>query len=61
MLETIAAVKNNKIKAGAATGEKEMVLKMKKYLNGLGKKRAVRSTEPLRVSLDDIRQIETKG
>ncbi|KAG0191281.1 suppressor of glycerol defect [Apophysomyces sp. BC1034] len=64
MLETIADVKNNKIKSGPTMNrqsDKEMVLKMKKYLNGLGKKRAVRSTEPLRVSLEDIHQIETKG
>ncbi|CEP19856.1 hypothetical protein [Parasitella parasitica] len=64
MLETIANVKNNKIKHGqTASGqsEKEMVSKMKKFLNGLSKKRTVRSTEPLRVSLDDIRQVETKG
>ncbi|KAF7720685.1 suppressor of glycerol defect [Apophysomyces ossiformis] len=64
MLETLADVKNNKIKSGSALnkqGDKELVLKMKKYLNGLGKKRAVRSTEALRVSLDDIHQIETKG
>lgn len=64
MLETIANVKNNKIKSGQTAnghGDKEMVSKMKKFLNGLSKKRTVRSTEALRVSLDDIRNVETKG
>ena len=66
MLETIANVKNNKIKQGQNAngighGDKEMVSKMKKFLNGLSKKRSVRSTEALRVSLDDIRNVETKG
>jgi nucleolar MIF4G domain-containing protein 1 len=64
MLETIANVKNNKIKNGQTAGgqgDKEMVSKMKKFLNGLSKKRSVRSTEALRVSLDDIHNVETKG
>lgn len=64
MLETIANVKNNKIKHGQTAGgqgDKEMVSKMKKFLNGLSKKRSVRSTEALRVSLDDIHNVETKG
>ncbi|CAO0803354.1 unnamed protein product [Mucor circinelloides] len=64
MLETIANVKNNKVKnnqTAGGHGDKEMVSKMKKFLNGLSKKRTVRSTEALRVSLDDIRNVETKG
>lgn len=36
-------------------------MKLKKFLNGLSKKRATRSTEALRVSLDDIHNIDTKG
>ncbi|CAO3639444.1 unnamed protein product [Cunninghamella echinulata] len=64
MLETIANVKNNKFKSGelvARQNDKEMVIKMKKFLSSLGKKRTVRSAEPLRVSLEDIRQIDIKG
>lgn len=64
MLETIINVKNNKFKSSelaARQNDKEMVMKMKKFLNSLGKKRTIRSAEPLRVSLDDIRQIDTKG
>lgn len=64
MLETLANIKNNKIKTGptaAGQADKELVLKLKKFLNSLGKKRTVRSSEALRVSLEDIHQIETKG
>lgn len=62
MLETLANIKNNKIKQQQANaGDKEMVLKMKKFLSGLAKKRSVHSTEALRVSLDDIHNIDTKG
>ncbi|KAI9277837.1 hypothetical protein BY458DRAFT_504185 [Sporodiniella umbellata] len=64
MLETIADVKNNKIKnkqTASGMGDKDLVLKMKKFLNGLSKKRVFRSAEPLRVSLEDIHNIETKG
>lgn len=62
MLETLTNIKNNKIKQQQANvGDKEMVLKMKKFLSGLAKKRSVHSTEALRVSLDDIHNIETKG
>lgn len=62
MLETLTNIKNNKIKnKQAGAGDKEMVLKMKKFLSSLAKKRSVHSTEALRVSLNDIHNIETKG
>ncbi|CEI90623.1 hypothetical protein RMCBS344292_04942 [Rhizopus microsporus] len=64
MLETIANVKNNKIKnkqTAAGHGDKELVQKMKKFIQGLSKKRSTRSTEALRVSLDDIHNVHTKG
>ncbi|CAO3615188.1 unnamed protein product [Cunninghamella blakesleeana] len=64
MLETMTNVKNNKFKSSELAtrqSDKEMVMKMKKFLNSLGKKRTIRSAEPLRVSLDDIREIDTKG
>ena len=64
MLETLANIKNNKIKNGpTASGQadKELVMKMKRFLNGLDKKRNTATAEPLRVSLEDIHQIETKG
>ncbi|ORX58919.1 ARM repeat-containing protein, partial [Hesseltinella vesiculosa] len=64
MLETLTNIKNNKIKSSevsARQADKDMVVKMKKFLTGLTKKRATRSAEPLRVSLEDIHEIETKG
>ncbi|KAI8072311.1 hypothetical protein BC940DRAFT_251655 [Gongronella butleri] len=64
MLETLTNIKNNKIKsseASARQADKDMVTKMKRFLSGLEKKRATRSAEPLRVSLDDIHAIDTKG
>ncbi|RUS18583.1 hypothetical protein BC937DRAFT_88599 [Endogone sp. FLAS-F59071] len=64
MLETIANLKNNKVKSTAAAtsqGDKETLLKMTKFLGNLGKKRSTHSTEALRVSLNDIRNVETKG
>lgn len=64
MLETIANLKNNKVKSTAAAtsqGDKEKLLKMTKFLGNLGKKRSTHSTEALRVSLNDIRNVETKG
>lgn len=62
MLETLSNVKNNKIKiAASGQADKELVIKMKKFLNGLGKKRTIRSAEALRVSLEDIHQVDTKG
>lgn len=64
MLETLSNIKNNKIRNGptsSGAADKELVLKLKKFLNGLSKKRATRSTEALRVSLDDIHNIDTKG
>src|SRR4051812_48950106 len=64
MLETITNLKNNKIKpvaAAASQVDKETLLKMKKFLGNLGKRRMTHSTEALRVSLDDIRNVETKG
>lgn len=62
MLETIANIKNNKIKQQHGNVvDKEMVLKMKKFLSGLAKKRSLHSTEAIRVSLEDIHNIDTKG
>ncbi|KAG2226926.1 hypothetical protein INT45_010205 [Circinella minor] len=64
MLETLANIKNNKIKNGPTSSgqaDKELVMKMKRFLNGLDKKRNTATAEPLRVSLEDIHQIETKG
>ncbi|CAG8736071.1 15565_t:CDS:2, partial [Acaulospora morrowiae] len=61
MIETIVSLKNNRLKQQSAVANTESLLRMKKFLSNLGKRIQVRATEPLRVSLDDIRSIETKG
>ncbi|KAI9323170.1 armadillo-type protein [Dichotomocladium elegans] len=64
MLETLSNIKNNKIKNGpTASGQadKELVMKLKKFLSNLDRKRTTKSAEALRVSLEDIHNIETKG
>ncbi|PKC09751.1 hypothetical protein RhiirA5_356315 [Rhizophagus irregularis] len=61
MIETITNLKNNRLKQQNVMVNIESILKMKKFLNNLGKKIQVQATEALRVSLDDIRFVETKG
>ncbi|KAG8954229.1 suppressor of glycerol defect [Tulasnella sp. 424] len=70
MLETLTNLKNNKLglvdpnrKVGHANGQMlaEAVERMRKFVNGIGKKRTVRGTEPLNVSLPDLRSADTKG
>ncbi|KIO34363.1 hypothetical protein M407DRAFT_13520 [Tulasnella calospora MUT 4182] len=70
MLETLTNLKNNKLglvdpkrKVGQANGQMvaEAVERMKKFVNGIGKKRTVRGNEPLNVSLRDLRSADTKG
>lgn len=84
MIETITNLKNNRLKQQNVMVNIESILKMKKFLNNLGKKiqgivvlfenkhyflyffknifyLIVQATEALRVSLDDIRFVETKG
>ncbi|KAG8932577.1 suppressor of glycerol defect [Tulasnella sp. 417] len=70
MLETLTNLKNNKLglvdpkrKVGQAHGQlvTEAVERMKKFVNGIGKKKTVRGNEPLNVSLQDLRSADTKG
>ncbi|KZT73694.1 ARM repeat-containing protein [Daedalea quercina L-15889] len=62
MVETLTNLKNNKIKKNAgSTAGAETVDRLKKFLSGLSKKRHVLSHEPLRVSLDDLHNAESKG
>ncbi|KAI8824404.1 uncharacterized protein EV422DRAFT_519975 [Fimicolochytrium jonesii] len=68
MVETIMDLKHNKRKlakkgttanAGADMSQQE---RLKKFVGNMGKKRAtLHSTEPLRVGLEDIRNVVTKG
>ncbi|KAH9972824.1 armadillo-type protein [Lactifluus volemus] len=62
MLETLANLKNNKIKRAAmyqAGGD--TVERLKKFLAGLGKIRHLMPHEPLRIGLDDLLSTETRG
>lgn len=62
MIETITNLKNNKLKNAAANSAliSESTIRMKKVLGTLNS-RQLRATEPLRASLADIRNTETKG
>ncbi|KAH9917843.1 uncharacterized protein B0H18DRAFT_687168 [Fomitopsis serialis] len=61
MVETLTNLKNNKVKNAGSTPGAETVERLKKFLSGLSKKRHVLSHEPLRVSLDDLHNSESKG
>ncbi|KFY01568.1 hypothetical protein O988_02678 [Pseudogymnoascus sp. VKM F-3808] len=62
MIETINDLKNNKVKTGAAASAviSEHTIRMKKTLGTLNT-RSLKSSEPLRIGLDDIRQSDSKG
>ena len=62
MIETINDLKNNRMKTGVAASAvtSEHTVRMKKTLGTL-KTRTLRANEPLRISLDDIRNTEKKG
>ncbi|KAK9323379.1 hypothetical protein V1517DRAFT_320590 [Lipomyces orientalis] len=55
LIETVSTWKNNRLKQNSTTTF-ESVTRMKKYLGNVPK-----MVEPLRVTLEDIRNIETKG
>jgi nucleolar MIF4G domain-containing protein 1 len=62
MVETIINLKNNRAKAATATSVviSEATVRMKKFLGKMSDKGRSKS-EPLRVTLADIRNIEEKG
>jgi len=62
MIETINDLKNNRMKTGVAASAvtTEHTIRMKKTLGTL-KTRTLRANEPLRITLDDIRNTEKKG
>ncbi|KAH8117828.1 hypothetical protein DFH11DRAFT_1570916 [Phellopilus nigrolimitatus] len=63
MVETLNNLKNNKLKknasAGQGTGESKD--RISKFVAGIGKKYHVHAHEPLRISLDDLHQADSKG
>lgn len=62
MIETINDLKNNKLKAGAATSAmtSEHLTKMRKAIGSMNA-RTVRGSEPLRIGLNDLRNTEKRG
>lgn len=62
MIETINDLKNNKMKSGAVASAvlSEHATRMKKLLGSLNS-RKLKSTEPLRIGLKDIRDSDKKG
>lgn len=62
MIETINNLKNNRVKTGVSASQvsSEHTTRMKKTLGTLSA-RTTKSTEPLRISLADIRDSEKKG
>ncbi|KAF8424137.1 hypothetical protein EV426DRAFT_707889 [Tirmania nivea] len=62
MIETITNLKNNRLKAAIANSVvlAESTQRMKKILGSLST-RHLRASEPLSVSLEDIRSVKTKG
>lgn len=61
MIEALQDLKNNRTKATANDVSAQSIVRMKKFLTSLSKKRTVRTQEPLRVTLDDLREVEKKG
>jgi nucleolar MIF4G domain-containing protein 1 len=62
MMETMSDLKNNKLKKqGSANSGDSIMQRIKTFLKNLEKKFNRGSIEALRVSLDDIKNVKTKG
>ncbi|KZS94270.1 MIF4G-domain-containing protein [Sistotremastrum niveocremeum HHB9708] len=62
MLETLIDLKNNKMKRITQDqGTTNTAERLKKFSEGVGKRHHTSSSEPLRVSLSDLRSADTKG
>ena len=62
MLECLNNLKNNKLKSlPGGTGGEESRTRLRKYLKNLSKKPGVSANDPLTVSLQDLRDAESKG
>jgi nucleolar MIF4G domain-containing protein 1 len=63
MIETIINLKNNRAKAitSSSVVTSEATVRMKKFLGKMGEKNLRSGGEPLRVSLNDIRNVKEKG
>lgn len=62
MIEAINDVKDNKVKTGSATSHvnSEHTIRMKKMLGSLNN-RAIKASEPLRIGLKDIQDLDKRG
>lgn len=67
MLERMVELQKSKAKGSSAEAANpnsaagQLLARMKKFLGGMAKKRSVRSHEPLRISLKDLRDADKKG
>ena len=63
MIETIINLKNNRAKAATSSSvlSSEATVRMKKFLGKLNEKGLRSGGEPLRVTLEDIRNVKEKG
>ena len=63
MTETIINLKNNRAKAVTSTSvvTSEATIRMKKFLGKMGERNLRSGGEPLRVTLNDIRNVNEKG
>ena len=63
MIETIINLKNNRAKAATSSSvvTSEATIRMKKFLGKMGEKGLRSGGEPLRVTLEDIRNVKEKG
>ena len=60
MIETLVNLKGGKSKSTQNT-DADAAMRMKKFLTGLARKRRVATTEPLRISLKDLLDADSKG
>lgn len=63
MIDTIGDLKNNRLKAGVASSAvtAEQLSRMRKTLGTLGTRHSIKASEPLRLTLSDIRNVDKKG
>lgn len=61
MLESMSDLRNNRSRATTASVGAESLTKMRKFLGNLGKKHTIRTHEPLRVGLEDLRNVDKRG
>lgn len=61
MVDALLNLKNNKPSMNEGQQAKDLRIRMKKYIGGLNTSSGKSGGEPLRVSLDDIKHVESRG